>query len=134
MRISDWSSDVCSSDLIKKVEPIPFTGYSEAHNAWVFGDIAVRDGRLVPVNSEKYFDFGKAAVKLRTPERILSINYNPDLREFPWMADLWAAWYVRGYATLAFFVMSLFPVQIRNRRSEEPTSELTSLIRISYAG
>src|SRR3546814_15262559 len=69
------------SRRIKKVEPIPFTGYSEAHNAWVFGDIAVRDGRLVPVNSEKYFDFGKAAVKLRTPERILSINYNPDLRE-----------------------------------------------------
>src|SRR3546814_15343719 len=128
--MSDWSSDVCSSDLptvkarfssnacaaggefkkrlmafaggwsgtaeqldrlmrqqtrrIKKVEPIPFTGYSEAHNAWVFGDIAVRAGRLVPVNSEKYIDFGNAAVKLRKPDRILSIRHkrgNPPGRE-----------------------------------------------------
>lgn len=110
---------------IKKVEPIPFTGYSEAHNAWVFGDLAVRDGRLVQINSEKYFDFGKAAVKLRTPERILSINYNPDRRDFPWMKDLWDAWNVRGLATLSFFVMSLFAVQIRNRHDSLGFLEIT---------
>ncbi len=110
---------------IKIVEPLPFTGYSEPHGAWVFGDLAVRDGRLVKINSEKYFDFGKAAVKLRTPERILSINYNPDVRDFPWMKDLWGAWGVRGYATLAFFVMSLFAVQIRNRHDSLGFLEIT---------
>jgi len=110
---------------IKKVEPLPFTGYSEAHNAWVFGELAVRDSRLVPINGEKYFDFGKAAVKLRTPERILSINYNPDRRDFPWIKDLWAAWNVRGFATLAFFVMSLFAVQIRNRHDSLGFLEIT---------
>jgi len=110
---------------IKKVEPLPFTGYSADHDAWVFGDIAVRDGRLIEINAEKYFDFGKAAVKLRTPERILSIRYNPDRQEFGWLDDLWTGWGVRGQAALAFFIMSLFAVQIRKAHESLGFLELT---------
>lgn len=125
---------------IKKVEPLPFTGYSEDHNAWVFGDIAVKDGRLVEINSEKYFDFGKRAVKLRTPERILRIAYDPDKQDFGWLKDLWGAWHERGLVTLAFFAMSLFAVQIRDRQDSlglleitgEPGSGKTTLITFMW--
>lgn len=110
---------------IKIVEPLPFTGYSDAHKAWVFGEIAVRDGRLIPINKEKYFDFGRAAVKLRTPERILSITYNADRREFGWIRDLWTGWGERGFAALSFFVMSLFAVQIRKAHESLGFLELT---------
>lgn len=110
---------------IKIVEPIPFTGYSDAHKAWVFGDIAVRDGRLITINSEKYFDFGRAAVKLRTPERILNITYNPDRREFGWIRDIWLGWGERGLVALSFFMMSLFAVQIRKAHESLAFLELT---------
>jgi hypothetical protein len=110
---------------IKIVEPLPFTGYSDAHRAWIFGDIAVRDGRLVQINNEKYFDFGKAAVKLRTTERILSISYNPDRREFGWVRDLWIGWGERGLVTLSFFMMSLFAVQIRKAQESLGFLEVT---------
>ena len=42
MRISDWSSDVCSSDLITSVS---VRGNSILHNTTVHGDLAV-DGQI----------------------------------------------------------------------------------------
>jgi hypothetical protein len=98
---------------LKTVEPIHFTGYSAAHDAWVLGDIAVRDGRVLKLNSERYFDVGKSAVKLRSEERTLSITYDPDRLQLGWIDDLWTAYGERGIVALAFFTMSLFAVQIR---------------------
>jgi hypothetical protein len=43
---------------LKVVEPIKFTGYSRDHRAWVLGDMAVRDGKLIKINEESYFDLG----------------------------------------------------------------------------
>ena len=98
---------------LKTVEPIHFTGYSAAHDAWVLGDIAVRDGRVLKLNGERYFDIGKSAVKLRSEERILSITHDADRQDLAWIEDLWTAYGERGLVTLAFFTMSLFAVQIR---------------------
>lgn len=99
---------------LKTVEPIHFTGYSQAHNAWVLGDLAVRDGRVHKIGAERYFDFGKQAVKLRSDERLLSIEWNPDALDFSWVRDMWTAWGERGIVTLAYFTLSLFAVQIRD--------------------
>lgn len=98
---------------LKVVEPIPFTGYSARHKAWLLGDIAIREGRLITANSEDYFDLGKAAVKLRSPERLLEIEYDPDQIGFSWVEDIWTAYGPKGLIALAFFTMSLFAVQIR---------------------
>lgn len=100
---------------LKTVEPIHFTGFSPAHNAWVLGDIAVRAGQVLDLSGERYFDFGKSAVKLRSEERILSITYTRDQVDLTWIRDVWTAWGERGIAVLAFFTMSLFAVQIRER-------------------
>lgn len=110
---------------LKVVEPIPFTGYSAPHRAWMFGDFAVREGRVEQINSENYFDFGKQAVKLRSPERLLDIQYDPEKVDLDWIPDLWTAYGPKGFITLAFFVMSFFAVQIRERHKSLGFLELT---------
>lgn len=112
---------------LKKVTPILATGYSEEHRAWLFGDMGVRDGSVVKVNSEKYFDFGKRAVKLYSDERMLNIRYDADELAFDWLPDLWTAYGPKGFVALAFFTMSLFSVQIRNRDDSLGFLEITGL-------
>ncbi len=110
---------------LKVVEPIPFTGYSAKHGCWVLGDIAVRDGRLIEANREDYFDIGRAAVKLRSPERLLDIDYDADRISFKWVEDIWAAYGPKGLIALAFFCMSLFAVQIRQKHKSLGFLEIT---------
>lgn len=110
---------------LKVVEPIPFTGYSAPHRAWLFGDFAVREGRIEKLNSENYFDFGQQAVKLRSAERLLDIQYDPDRIAFAWVDDVWTAYGPKGLITLAFFVMSFFAVQIREKHKSLGFLELT---------
>lgn len=110
---------------MKTVEPLHFTGYSAKHKAWVLGDIAVRDGRVIPINKESCFDFGKHSVKLATTERLLTIDWDPDKADFSWLDDLWTAWGPRGVVTLAFFTMSLFAQQIRAAQASLAFLEIT---------
>jgi len=125
---------------LKTVEPIHFTGYSPVHDAWVLGDIAVRGGQVIALSSERYFDFGKSAVKLRSEERLLSIAWNRDQLDLGWVADVWTAWGERGIVALAFFTMSLFAVQIRERDASlgflevwgEPGSGKTTLVAFMW--
>lgn len=110
---------------LKVVEPIYFTGYSHPHRAWILGDIAVREGRLININREAYFDFGKAAVKPRSAERLLEVAYDQDKLDFAWLPDVWTAWGPKGLVATAFFVMSLFAVQIRLREKSVGFLEIT---------
>lgn len=125
---------------LKTVEPIGFTGYSPPHRTWVLGDLAVRDGRVIEVNRENYFDLGRAAVKLRSPERILDIDWQPDALKFDWVPLVWQAWGPRGLVALAFFTMSLFAVQIREKQKSlgfleitgQPGSGKTTLVELMW--
>src|SRR3546814_1743857 len=106
MRISDWSSDVCSSDLIAVV-PHAFAD----HHRYVAEDL--RFGSDLPVLMTE-----KDAVKCQVfaTDRHYSVPIRAELPEAFWVAllDRLAAW---G----------------KPSRSEEHTSELQSLMRISYA-
>src|SRR3546814_7921528 len=105
MRISDWSSDVCSSDLIHDLLPAGNDGrrwravLNEAqivlHNHPVNAE-RVRSGRM-PVNSLWFHGGG------RLPDQV------------------------------ACDVQTVYSNDFSLRRSEEHTSELQSLMRISYA-
>lgn len=110
---------------LKTVEPLHATGYSAPHKAWVLGDIAVRDGRVIPVNKESCFDLGRQAVKLATTERLLQIEYDPDQIRFKWVEDVWTAWGPRGLIVLGFFTMSLFAQQIRQTQKTLGFLEVT---------
>src|SRR3546814_4219998 len=90
MRISDWSSDVCSSDLTSKLRGCTGTSNVSA---------TVSAARSEPVS--------------RPPTSMIISSY---------LAASWRTW-----------LRSAAPVSATAVRSEEHTSELQSLMRISYS-
>src|SRR3546814_5453679 len=108
MRISDWSSDVCSSDL--------FTT-PNGHDAWVGWDPA--EGWSTWDDPRTHFTAGAAELVLDPAGHI-----NPDTLDLDTFAEL---------------EVEPDPPRLRlapepfDPRSEEHTSELQSLMRISYA-
>ena len=112
---------------IREVETLDFTGYSRDHEAWVFGEIAVRQGRVQRINDEDYFDFGKMSLKLRTSERMLSIDYDPDRLDTEWLPVVWTAFGTNGLIATSFWVMSFFAEQIRALHKSLPFLEATGL-------
>src|SRR3546814_2938603 len=117
MRISDWSSDVCSSDL-KRAESINKVGLTIAA---VSGDQLVKQGissvqdltKAVPGLTYARSAFGTPVFTLR------GVGY--------FDTALAASPAVSVYVDQAPLSFSALP------RSEEHTSELQSLMRISYA-
>src|SRR3546814_7300422 len=122
MRISDWSSDVCSSDLIRIIDGL---GSTEMLHIFVTsaGD-GIRPGatgKAIPGFEARVVDergnpvppgtVGRLAVRGPTGCRYLD---NPE-RQAAYVKD---GWNFTGDAYI---------------RSEEHTSELQSLMRISYA-
>src|SRR3546814_4989151 len=99
MRISDWSSDVCSSDLFERGSVI-ILGRAQSESSPAQEDIVVTGSRISGAPS--------AAPVIRVTSE--------DIRN-------------GGQADLGEVARSL----PQNFRSEEHTSELQSLMRISYA-
>src|SRR3546814_9994908 len=107
MRISDWSSDVCSSDL-ERLRP----GL----------DALVRDGALDGYDMAARY-LPSAAVQRARQAKLpdaatLQAALDAALADSPFRADVFGE-FIEDVATA--------------RRSEEHTSELKSLMRISYA-
>src|SRR3546814_8019356 len=96
MRISDWSSDVCSSDLLEDERGLDLVQLAVAHGG---------DG--VPARARGHL-FGT--------ELLAAPRAQDDVRRAP-----------------HHFGRVLQDARLRQRRSEEHTSELQSLMRISYA-
>src|SRR3546814_5565725 len=110
MRISDWSSDVCSSDLalVDCLVDVP--------NAYVAKN---RPGCFHP--KIFYFETGDKAEAIVGSANFTKGGLGPNFE---------AGVHAKGAADNPFFV------QVRSQikaRSEEHTSELQSLMRISYA-
>src|SRR3546814_10359271 len=115
MRISDWSSDVCSSDLLAAQQ----VGQQRAN--------AVGRGHLLQRAAERLL--GKCQVALlqvREAQRVA------DLRVVGGVVGRLRQQHQGGIRVAALQRYAAFE-QARPRRSEEHTSELQSLMRISYA-
>jgi len=112
---------------IRTVEAIQHTGYSIEHGAWIFGDIAVHNGRVFDPNEDDYFVLGKRSVKLRTTDRLLRIAYDADKLDTAWVSDLVTAYRGKGVVVLAFWVLALFAEQIRNMQDSLAFLEATGL-------
>src|SRR3546814_3818430 len=127
MRISDWSSDVCSSDLqlfpivVKHCDRIPVQAGAAplsgalAAQRFIDGDAGKPGGQRRA--SLEPFDRGKSA-QICALHRILGFRAIAEDGE--------------GGSKQAL-VVARGNVPHRSRRSEEHTSELQSLMRISYA-
>src|SRR3546814_2004249 len=112
MRISDCSSDVCSSDLLQKMKA--------ADNALVLAAHDINDSRGLALSAliSQCWDLDGVARQYRG----FSGMFGPIL----------AAVDERLQPEQAFIIRALAIHEWR-RRSEEHTSELQSLMRISYA-
>src|SRR3546814_7333227 len=121
MRISDWSSDVCSSDLLHRADrgrsfraPALLRARREDANAGLRQrPAAERDGRQPRAQDGRRL----ARLQRRRLRALRAVEGNarregPELPRLTWRPGLW-----------------LLPAQ----RSEEHTSELQSLMRSSYA-
>src|SRR3546814_3095564 len=132
MRISDWSSDVCSSDLKYVTKRLPDT--VEVKLRATYGSYDQADGVVsasAPIGD--LFKVGVAGARLSRGGFGDNLNLGID----NYNKDIWA-----GRGTIEFespdqglFVRLTgdYTHDKSNARSEEHTSELQSLIRISYA-
>src|SRR3546814_5581387 len=120
MRISDWSSDVCSSDL-----PQGWTGAAALDGLKISGNrysyAATSYETLVdsPMFAGKYFrkwDLGHDVTLNVVADEAQYLDAKPDQ--------------IARHAALVSEAVALFGT--RHFRSEEHTSELQSLMRISY--
>lgn len=109
---------------LRTVQTIDYIGYSADHGAWVFDDIAVKDGRAYDLNDEDFFDIGKLSVKSLNKSVALSIN--PDIKDYDadWSRLLWKCFGPKGIVALAFWLGSLFAEQIRAELESFPFIEI----------
>ncbi len=110
---------------IKTVQSIDFVGYSIDHGAWLLGDVAVRQGEVIPINAEDFFEFDKLQLKSTQKSIRLCINPDPDEERGEWLDWLWTCFGTHGIVALAFWFGSLFAEQIRDRHESFPFLEMT---------
>src|SRR3546814_2061707 len=126
MRISDWSSDVCSSDLVWQLAGLPAPQPLTTAYTVSLGDpakmeadarAAAKTYKLLKCKLTGEDDRERvAAVRRGAPEARLVVDANESWDELDIEAEAHA--------------LSAFGVELR---SEEHTPELQSLMRISYA-
>src|SRR3546814_2759396 len=121
MRISDWSSDVCSSDLVAEVGVVPGLVHLVERDVRMRPQAAVEHADLLEVRQHRERGVGAVAVAqglevrvhaaVQVDARLLGLDEETHVAEVGLEVE-------RVVGTL---------------RSEEHTSELQSLMRISYA-
>ncbi|QSR17459.1 toprim domain-containing protein [Novosphingobium sp. KA1] len=109
------------------VRPLGFTGYCRDAQAYVFGPIAVSNGRVYKPNENEFFQIGKQALKLGTSEKLLDIDYDADQLDVSWLPDLWTAYGAKGIVCLTFYFASLFAEQVRAEMKSFPFLEMHGL-------
>src|SRR3546814_9939873 len=128
MRISDWSSDVCSSDLVMNI-----IGDVKGRRCILVDDIVDSAGTLCNA-AVALRDAGATAVSAYVTHGVLSggavarVSSSP-LEELVMTDSIQATEAVR----VAQNIRQISIAPLIGDRSEEHTSELQSLMRISYA-
>ncbi len=127
-----WSGNAAQLDRllsrwtfnIKTVQTVDFIGYTLDHQAYVFNAVAVKDGRIVEMNDEDYFDLGKLAIK--SLSRSLKLDLNTDIKAdtAAWFDKFYLCFGPKGVAALAYWLGSLFAEQIRHRFESFPFLEI----------
>lgn len=110
---------------IKSVDTIDFVGYSKEYQAYVFGDVAVRDGQLVRVNSEDFFEFGRVRLKTLQKSVHIDIQQDPSRYSTRWQDWMWDAFGAQGVVATAWWMGSIFCEQIRAQHKSYPFLEIT---------
>ncbi|AIL09269.1 toprim domain-containing protein [Stenotrophomonas maltophilia] len=110
---------------IKDVATVDFVGYSPDHKAYIFGDLAVRNGEVTMANAEDYFEFPK--LRIKTTQRSIRMDIQRDHEAYrtEWLQWLWTCFGTNGMVALTFWFGSLFANQIRTAHKSFPFLEAT---------
>src|SRR3546814_1758130 len=122
MRISDWSSDVCSSDLTVTEEIAESLGLKEASGAFVAGVVKGSPAEEAGFKTGDIilrFDGQEVPESRRLPRMVAETAVGKDAHVVIWRNG------EKKELTVKLGELE--------KRSEEHTSELQSLMRISYA-
>src|SRR3546814_1501012 len=111
MRISDWSSDVCSSDLQFSLNSLRLFIHFITH--------FFINSPSIPVDSSSTLSLTSSSILPQFPSTLHPL-YHSLLHQF-------------SLNSLRLFIHFITHFFINSPRSEEHTSELQSLMRISYA-
>lgn len=105
------------SQNILEVDTIAYAGYYPTVDAWVFPNFAIKNGRFFKVNSDEFIRLDKKTA-VKSAYHNIEIEPNRERQDYDptWIEDLYTAWGVKGVIALAYFTISLFAVQIRNRQ------------------
>src|SRR3546814_2536811 len=125
MRISDWSSDVCSSDLLFAGDGWAVVSASPERLVSVRGDVV----KTRPIaGTRPRFDGDDDGARIRE-----LVGHPKERAEHVMLVDLERNDLGRVCVAGSVEVDELMGVESYAHRSEEHTSELQSLMRISYA-
>src|SRR3546814_6362942 len=143
MRISDWSSDVCSSDLVYGIDS-PILQFVRGQNETLTLDLffdSTEDGmdesaRDVREQTRSIYQLVKIQPKTHAPPRIrfrwgAGISFKAIVERVEQSFELFAPTGVPLRATLSVTFREYKTLE--EQRPEEHTSELQSLLRNSYA-
>jgi hypothetical protein len=112
------------TDALKTVQTIDFTGYTREHSAYVYGDVAVRDGKVFKLNEEDFFDMDRLSIKTLSQSVILNLNTELEKFDTEWLDIIWQCFGAKGLVALAFWFGSLFSEQIRQHQKSYPFMEI----------
>src|SRR3546814_3500789 len=135
MRISDWSSDVCSSDLSAKSNP---NALASIQRDTIFTNVAVTDDNQpwweglddrVPAKDWQGRDYVAGNGKAAHPNSRFTVS----AKQCPSYSPQAEAAQGVPISAIVFGGRRASLVPLVFERSEEHTSELQSLMRISYA-
>src|SRR3546814_6112049 len=119
MRISDWSSDVCSSDLVTGSNYAPGSGLApqapQGERVLVYGDLK---------SVKPYAEY-------RAPDREIVLKLTGNMERYFWSIN--GKKYSEAKPIRLHYGERVRFKFVNETRSEEHTSELQSLMRISYA-
>lgn len=109
---------------LQTVDTVTFIGYSPEHEAYIFSDKAVKNGKEITMNDEDFFEFGKLSIKSLSSSPVLNINSEQNDYNANWSRYLYRAYGHAGVVVTAFWLGSLFAEQIRARQKSYPFLEL----------
>lgn len=109
---------------LKEVDTIDFIGYTREFNAYVFQNVAIREGRVFEVNEEEYFELDKKTNVKTTSSVPHSINADPASFNQAWPRLVRDVYGGKGLVALAFWFGSLFAEQVRACQESFPFFEM----------
>lgn len=118
-----WLKKTWTRD-IKVVETQMFAGYNKDKKAYIYNDIAVKDGRVYHKNQHDFFNIGKMAIK--GIGHNVSVDANPNMTDYSteWWSYMYRSFGTKSIVALTFWLGALFAEQIRSKHKSYPFLEM----------